>query len=676
MLPSEDQEKMHPHQWTAQSLLNIAPALMQVFQDQWAYLQDINAENMLQICHSPQHISIANGLFVIEFDEEVLIRLSKPNKELSFEKISQFILKHIPFFTGHQVAQHPTTVKTNVQLLRQTLIEQIFEWVDAENRIEQFLYTISQQDAHAIDHLLMQQNYYDQAYLTKFVEIGQTIPLEVELNLKHLCLANSVQGEQFISVQALIPHYEKFCFSAQRFMPKAIYDLVRCFYPEQFHLVDLLNKKTDFSLLMQHAQEKPHMLPFAKLMHRGYWQYQNLLDKKQFLDAKSVYWDESLLARRPVFYQTKTVNWLFKQSFELNLWISQSIQSPNLRVAITALSLVDCSYVHPHVILMTLKYFQNIAARLLLADCHALAIQQHWFLQAENTQYRLNGHTEHLEQKMVISSSMLYIEEWLALLHILSQKNQKIIKQSYLKLSRAMQAYMIFLHQTVQNIPSELYEFIEPSAQQHDDFFKILKQYQISVSDFRQHFKHYIPHQNRSMSIFDSYVADYLLEHFSQQKVLNKNMTWQGLFQHAYEWHQQLEFDVALTHLKYKVNIEEWERLSPEAVIYFEEWYFEELHQLQRVIQESVDYKHCLAHVYAERMSVYEYVAFHVYAEQNPEQCLTLGCLYQNGQLQFDQLKYPSNRAADEACLNKVYAFIAEFNLTLRKKAADARIFA
>ena len=676
MLQSEDQVQVNSHQWTAQQLLNIAPPLMHVFQDQWAYLQDVNAENMLQICHTPRQISIANGLFIIQFNEEHFIQFTVHNDQLSFDKISQFILHNISFFTGNRIAQHPTTVKTNVQVLRQILIEQVFEWVDAENRIEQFLYTISQSDAQAIDHLLMQQHYYDQPYLTQFVEIGQQIPLDVELNLKHLCLVNSVKGENYIAVAALIPEYEKLCFSAQEFMPKAIYHLLKCFYPEQFNLIDLVDKKNDFLLLLQHAQEKPHVLAFVKLMHRGYWQYQDLLDKKQFLDGKSVYWDDMQLARLPVFYHTKAVNWVFKQSFDVNLWISQSIQNPNVRVAVTALSFVDCSGVHPHVILMTLKYFQNIAARLLLSDCQALSIQQHWFLHAENTQYRLNEHTEHLEQKMVISPSMLYIEEWLVLLRILSQKNPKIIKQSHLKLSRVMQAYMAFLHQIVQNIPPELCEFIEPVAQQQYDFFKILKKYHLDVSNFRQHFKHHVPHQNRSMSIFDSYVADYLLDHFSQHKVLNKNVTWQGLFQHAYEWHQQLEFDVALTHLKYKVNVETWERLSDEKVIHFEGWCFEELHDLQRVIQESVDYKHCLAHVYTERMSVCEYVAFHVYAEQSPEQSLTLGCIYQLGQLHFDQLKYPSNRAADEACLNKVYAFIAEFNLMLRKKAADARILA
>ena len=677
MLQADEQQHINPHQWTAQKLLAIAPVLQQIFHDQWVFLADMNAQNMLQMHEETKQISIANGLLCIDFNNENdLLQLRVQDTQLSFDKISKFILQEITFFTGNRLSQHPTTVKTKVQVLRQMLMEQVFEWVDAENRIEQFIYTISEQDAELIDQLLMQQHYYDQPHLTEFAQQGRQIPLEVELNIKHLCLVNSVKGEQFIAVNELIPIYEELCFSAQRFLPEEIYHLLQCFYPEQFNLIHLLDRRQDFKLLRQHAKEKPNVIAYAKLMHRGYWQYQDLLDKKHFLDAKCSYWDDTKLTRLPVFYQVKAVNWLFKQNLELNLWLSQSIQNPNLRVAVTALSFVDCSRIQPNVILLTLKYFQNIAARLFLFDCQDLSEQQQWFLNPENQKYRLNENREHLDQKIAISASMLYIEEWLELVDLLSQNNTKRVKQCYAKLSRVMQAYMLFLQQRIQNLPKALWDFIDPKTHQQHDFFKALRQSKLEVSEFRQYFRHQFNNQTRSISIFDAYVADYLLDHFSQHHILNKNLTWQGLFHQAYQWHQQLEFDTTLNYLKNRIDIEQWQRISPEAIMYFEGWCFEELHQLERVIQESVDYKHCLAHSYTERMLAQEYVAFHIYPEKQPAQCLTLGCIYKEDQLHFDQLKYPSNRAADEACLSKVYAFIAEFNLMLRKRRADERILA
>ncbi|WP_111859669.1 hypothetical protein [Acinetobacter sp. CFCC 10889] len=677
MLPLDDQQHINPHQWTAQQLLNIAPTLRHIFQQQWVYLQHIDAQNMLRMDVGNKQLLIANGLLIIDFNHEnEILQLRVHDIDLPIEKISKVILQDIAFLTGNRSPQHPTTIKTNVQVLRQALMEQVFEWVDAENHIEQFIYNISVHDAVQIDALLVQQHYYDQPHLTAFAEHGTQIPLDVELNIKHLCLANSVKGEQFIAVNELIPIYEELCFSAQKFLPEEIYHLVQCFYPEQFNLINLLEHQQDFQLLRQHALEKPNVIAYAKLMHRGYWQYQNLLDKAHFLDAKSSYWDDSQLARLPVFYQAKAVNWLFKQKLELNLWLSQSIQNPNLRVAVTALSFVDSSHVHPQVIVLTLQYFQNVAARLFLAECRHLSLEQQWFLNPENKKYRLNESREHLDQKNAISASMLYVEEWLELVHILSKNNAKLLKQCYVKLSRVMQAYMLFLQKIVQNLPTELWNFIDPKTHQQHDFFKALQQSKMEVSAFRQLFKYQVTHPQRSISIFNAYVADYLLDHFSQQRDVNKNMTWQALFQQAHEWHQKLEFDNTLNYLKHRIETESWQRISPEPIMYFEGWCFEELHELERVIQESVDYKHCLAHSYTERMLAQEYVAFHIYPEHHPTQCLTLGCVYKDDQLHFDQLEYPSNRAADDACLSKVSAFIAEFNLMLRKRRVDARILA
>lgn len=76
--------------------------------------------------------------------------------------------------------------------------------------------------------------------MTHFARSGLQIPLEVELNLKHLCLVNSIQGEFFIQVNALVQHYDRMCYAANRFMPHALYRIMETTFSEQFHLTSLL----------------------------------------------------------------------------------------------------------------------------------------------------------------------------------------------------------------------------------------------------------------------------------------------------------------------------------------------------------------------------------------------------------------------------------------------------
>ncbi|OTG82253.1 hypothetical protein [Acinetobacter sp. ANC 4648] len=665
---------LNNHQQTARKLLDISANLMQIFQDQWFYLADVTAQNMLRIDTEQHVLSIANGMWNIHFSNtEPLFQIKSKFPHQSFEKIAQFILLEIPFFTGNFVLQHPTTVKAKTQVLRQTLIEQIFVWVDGESRIEQYLYTISEKEAIEIDRLLIAENYYTQPYLTAFAQQGKQVPLQVELNIKHLCLINSVQGESFVRINELLPIYDQLCFSASALLPKALFRIVETQFLASFRLIDMIERQQDMQLLMQHAIEQPNVLGFTNLMLRGYWQHNDLFSKQNFLNQKCPYWDESQLNFLPIFAYQRTVNWLFKQDCLVIDWISRNIGKPSVPMAITALSFVDTSKIHPQVILLTLKYFRDISARLFVYECHAYAKTHFWFNHPRNQKYSLDSEISQLMHTQRISNSVLYLEEWLDLLQLVSEDNVYIAKQVFQKQSRVMQAYMQFLQKIVDGLNVDLIAFIDPKTHEYRGFFSTLQKQQLSASDFRQAFHHPALNFSRRISVFDSYVADYLVDFFLHDKEVKKSVTWSGLFQQAVHWHQQLQHETTLNKLRLRIRANEWVRLSPEQYMYYGDWQFEELHQLDRIIHESADFNHCLAVAYSQRMSDGEYVAFHMTSQQDPSLHLTLGCLYEYDQLSLEQLKFPNNRDADIHSLNIARLFVAEFNLILRQRSIEAQ---
>ena len=662
------------HQQTAQKLLQISAPLMQIFQDQWLYLKDVTAQNVLKIDTEQHVLSIANGLWNIHFQVNgALIEIRSQFPEHSFDKIALFILLEIPFFTGHLSPQHPTTIKSKTQVFRQTLIEQIFEWVEGESRVEQYLYNISEQDATQIDQLLIAEHYYTEPYLTAFARHGKQIPLEVELNIKHLCLVNSIQGESFIQISELLPIYDQLCFSAAKFLPQPLFRIIQTQFLDSFHLLQLVERQQDFQLLMQHPIEQPHVLGFAKLMFRGFWQNNDLFAKQNFIQPKYSYWDESQLNTLPLFYTQRTVNWLFKQHSDVLDWISRNMDKPSVPIAITALSFVDTHQIHPQVLLMTLRYFRDTSARLFVYECHAYAKANFWFDHPRNPKYSIDPTISQTVPRQQISDSALYLAEWLDLLQLIAQGDAGIIKPVFQKHSRVMQAYMQFLQKIVDGLNPDLIAFIDPRTHENRDFFMTLQKHQLTVSEFRQVFQHPALHFTHRIGVFDSYVADYLVDFFMQCKEVKKSLTWSGLFQQAIEWHQQLQHTSTLKKLRLRINSNEWARLSPEKYMYYGDWRFEELHQLERVIQESTHFNHCLAVVYSQRMYEGEYVAFHMSSAQDPSLHLTLGCIYQYDQLSLEQLKSLNNRDADPHSLNIARLFIAEFNLMLRQRCVDAQ---
>lgn len=664
------------HQATAQKLIDQSIELKQLFQDQWFYVWDLTPKNLFVIDQNRHQLSVANGLLYIIFDENQseMIKFVSSADKLDVQGLADFIFHDITFLIRDLKAQHTLFLQTKVQLFRQLIVEEVFKWVDGENRIEQFLYNLNTVQATQLDQIMMDAGYYDEPYLSQFAHSGKEIPLDVEMNFKHLSLVNSVMGNNFLPVQQLIPIYDQFCFSAHLMMSPALYRIVESAFDEQFTLAQVMTHQNEFQLLTEHAQQQPHLLALSQWIKRGYWQYKDIFSKKNFLQAGSIYWDERISHQFPLFYYKRNVSWLFKQHAHVIDWVSKHLDNINVRIAVTALSFVDTSQVHPQVILQSLKYFDSIAAHLLITDLSHYAQKADWFLDQEDSNnskqivhpYRLRPLDHSLRsfspRKIEIAPSVLYAEEWLNLLFYMSKDNQRVAKQVYHRLSRVIQAYMLFLQKIIQHIPNELIAFIDPQLQQDPRFFTYLKKNQIDVQQFRAYFKHPTVGTQRASNVFDSYVADYLVDVFNEQSPLSKNLTWSGLYQQAVRWHQQIHFDDTLSKLKRRISVTSWKRISPQEIMFMDHWKFEELNSLESIIHESIHFKHCLALSYSERIAAGDYVAFHMTHLNDQTLSLTLGCFYKFDQLHFDQLRLPNNEIAPVETERDAKAFIHKVN--------------
>lgn len=681
---------MQNHQHTAQKLLDYSNVLKQIFQDQWFYLWTLTPQNIWEIDRVNQQLSIADGLIQVHFitastdshqgisklNEQPLIEFSSADPKINIQKIADFILNEVTFLIRDVQVQHSLFLQSKVQLFRQLLVEEVFKWVDGENRIEQYLYNLTVEDASQLDQIMIDAGYYTEAHLTAFAELGTAIPLNVELNFKHLSLVNSILGDKFLNVQQSIPFYDQLCLSAEQFIPTRLYRIIEIAFEDRFSFAQVIAHQNDLKLLLEHAMQQPQLLAFSQWVTRGYWQYKDIFSKKNFTQTQTPYWDERISTKFPLFYFNRTVNWLFKQEPMVIDWVAQHLDDIQVRIAVTAISFSDTSQIHPQVILETLKYFQSIVGRLFIIDCSHYAQTHHWFdydatLDDSSQTYKKHSYVLRGEadqsiqpsnQVTLISDSILYNEEWLNLLYLIAKDDQRIAKQVFNRLYRVMQAYMLFVQKSLQNLPDDLIAYIHPDQQKNPKFNHLLHLHNIDMDDFRKRFKHPIMHFNRAESIFDSYVSDYLVDYFYTQKTLAKNVTWAGLFQQAARWHQQIHFEDTLAKLKQRIHIDQWRKIAPQEIMFTAHWKFVELNSLEQIIQESVHYKHCLALAYTDRIADGDYVAFHMTHLENEKLHLTLGCFFKYDQLQFDQLRLPNNEHADSAIEQDALEFIQKVN--------------
>ncbi len=88
---------------------------------------------------------------------------------------------------------------------------------------------------------------------------------------------------------------------------------------------------------------------------------------------------------------------------------------------------------------------------------------------------------------------------------------------------------------------------------------------------------------------------------------------------------------------------------------------------MDRIIQESRSFHHCLAVSYSQKIIEGEYVAFHM-SSPCYRQSLTLGCHLLDGQLRFDQLEYPNNHKAEQLLVTIAEQFIQWLNSHLKQQ--------
>ena len=499
------------YQLVAKQLLRISKSLNEIFQDQLNIAFDLNAQNMFRIDQERHAVHVANGLFQLQFHApeshlKSILQCDFTYSGQKAEAFEEFILHDLYFLTGDLKPQHSLFLRQKAQQLRQLLLEQIYVWVNGAERIHAYLKCLRVDEAEIIDQLMMNAEIYHSKFLTDYVLNKTAVPETLLQILQQICSIQVVCGDEFLALQPLMECLDEFCFSASQFLPAAMYRIMALSFEERFNLNELIEHQDDIQLLYRHAQEKTQLLGFVRLIRRELWQRDDLLSKHNFLHDSSTVWQKKV-AKLPLFDYPRAVNWLFKQSGDVLDWLSRHIQHSSVRVAVTALSFLDTSQVHPQVILATLQYFQHSSARMFIHSCHYFAMQEEWFKHENNQSVVLKGQRQALDDhRIAISPSILYLDEWMELMRSVAKGNEQTVKKVYLRLSRVMQAYMLHLQKITQTLPEDLMFYLRPETHQNRDFYPVLQRYKMQLDAFRQIF--YLRDRHTRVSVFDYYVRD------------------------------------------------------------------------------------------------------------------------------------------------------------------------
>lgn len=653
---------------SAQQSLSIFPNLNELYLDQMALIGQLNAQNLFKIYQEQHRIDLLNGMFYIQFytpkelDQQrahVLAEAHFDFKQAKAEALEDFFFQDIYFLTGDLKPQHSLFLRDKAKSLRQILIDQVYAWVEGPKRVAECLSQMSAVQAEIMDSLMIQAELYHQPLLYAYVQHGQEIPVEILNRLQQVFSLHYLQSNEFLSIQSLMDSLDEFCFSAAEFLHPATLRIMALSFENRFNLYELNEHIDDIRLLYRHAEEQSNLLGFVRLMNREVWQRDDLLSKRNFLENDSYLWQKKV-ANFPLFDCKRTVNWLFKQSAEVLDWLSMNIQHSSVRVAATALSFIDSHHIHPQIILATLQYFQYVAARLFIHSAHQYAIQYDWFQHQQNQKVALKGTGQAYEdQRIAISPSILYLDEWRGLLRDMAL-NDHMTKKVYTNLSRVMQAFMQHLYKATQDLPVDVLAYIRPQTQQDRDFYHVLQRNRIPFVEFRKRF--YLQNQHVRESVFDGYVRDYLPEYFSTHADVAKNLTWSSLFAQAVAWHNHIQKQEIVAKLKKEFALASWTSRTQAPFLLYFNWRFEELKSLDRILEEARIFRNCLAASYAQRIVEGEYVAFRM-SHPDIHLPLILGCQLQDGHVIFDQLEYPNNQKAELEYINIAQHFIDWLNL-------------
>lgn len=671
-----DQDDLKPQlEQMARQLIHISPLLHQLYQDQVELVAMMNAQNLFKFDAESHQIRLCNGLCYIQLQTTAALSFQFPPSPFQSIKIAtfhaqaapselleEFFLQDIHFCTGDLKPQHSLYLRNKATQLRQLILQQVFQTLDGRTRVAQFFEHMDDAQAEIIDQWMQKQGIYQTLIMHDFVQSHepkqQALPTKMMALFEQLFTLNNFTEPTLLPLQMLMESLDEFCFAAPQFLDPAIYRIISLTYEERFSLHELNEHVDDVMLLLNHAQERPNLLSFVRLMQRNVWCQQDVLSQRNFLQPTAIW--QKKVGKQPLLDNKRAVRWLFKQSAEVLDWLSRNIQHSSVRVAVMALSYVDTRHTHPSIILATLQYFQFIAAKIFIQSCYDSAIKQDWFNVENQHQFVLQEKRQYLDDhRITISPSILYLDEWLLLMCQMVAMDDVAVKKVCQPLSRLMQAYLQHLNRCTAHLPNELIAYLHPEHQENRDFFNVLHRHHIQLNEFRQLF--YLKHHNLRVTVFDSYVRDYLSAVMTQKTDVPKNVSWQGLFHQARHWHDQMHQQEILSKLKKNFASVVWTARTRTQNLIFENWFFEELKTIDRIIGESRRFQHCLAASYSERIIREEYVAFHMYHHAQ-SQFMTLGCVIQNQTLVFDQLEYANNAKADEITVNIAQRFVRWFN--------------
>lgn len=364
-----EQERLIPqHRQIAQLILGFSPDLTAMQHQQWKILGNLNAENMFRIDQEKQTIFIMNEMFHISFalvhnQHTPFIQYNFNDQDQHAELLEDFFLNDVGFLTDQLNEQHSLFLKNKAQQLRELIAKQIYQWVDGPTRVIACLNQMSMAQAELLDRRLMVLGMAKYACFAQSKQMGTDLDPALQQHFSQLCALHIVNGEDFLPLQGLMDCYDELCHSAAQFLPSALYRIATLTFEQKFNLDELLDHQMDFALLQPYALQQSHVLSFVRLMNRELWHKDDLLAKQNFLQPNAQIWQKKV-ARLPIFDYSRTVNWLFKQDAMVLDWLSAHIQHSHVRIAVTALSFVDTSQIHPCIILLTLQYFQHTCARM------------------------------------------------------------------------------------------------------------------------------------------------------------------------------------------------------------------------------------------------------------------------------------------------------------------------
>ncbi|WP_180134665.1 hypothetical protein [Acinetobacter sp. YH12070] len=655
----------------ARQLIRISPSLKQLYQEQMEFATALNSQNIFKIEQEQHRIQLCNGLWTLQLQSRESIGYQFPRNPFRLIKIAElhwtapcieaiedFLFHELYFFTGDLKPQHSLLLREKAQQFRQLILQSIFQHLNGPARVQQFLAQMTAVEAQIFDQLMQEQQIYQTPLLQAYIECQISLPHWLMQKIEQMFALNSLTEAEILPIQLLMDSLDEICFATAQFLDPTIYRIMSLSYEDRFNLQELNEHIEDIILLLDHAYERPNLLGFIRMMHRDVWAEQDILSHSNFVQATAIW--QKKCGKLPLLDNNRAVRWMFKQSAEVLDWLSRNFQHSNVRVAVTALSFVDTQHIHPALILTTLQHFQFVAARIYIQNCHAIAHEHDWFNHEKNLQFVLQRkYQQHDDHRVVISPSILYLDEWLILMRQVLGAEDQAIKKVYLPLSRIMQAYLQHLVRCTQQLPQALMDYIRPETQENRQFLSMLRQHKIQLQDFRNLF--YLKHANLRVSVFDAYVRDYVSATYSTGHTVPKNITWNGVFHQAVHWHAKQQKQEMLTQLKRKFATTVWQPFTTEDKIYFQDWVFEELKTIDRIIDESIHFKHCLASSYSASIIARVYVAFHMY---HPilHVSMTLGCHVQNHILVFDQLEYSNNTQAEIEKVNIAKEFLNRFN--------------